>query len=75
MNKNPLIRAIRQLGTQRELAEALRAIIPGSRLQQAHISNWLRRNKVLPPQYAVPIEKATKGAVKRHEWAPDCYAE
>jgi len=75
MNKEPLVKAIAELGSQKALAEAIREMIPGSRVKQGHIGNWLRKNKVLPPQYAAVIEKITSKKVLRNEWAPICYVE
>lgn len=61
-----LKRAVEIAGGQTALARALG-------VQQAHVWNWLNRDKVLPAEYAIPIERATGGAVTRHELRPDLY--
>jgi DNA-binding transcriptional regulator YdaS (Cro superfamily) len=61
-----LRRAVEIAGGQTALAHALG-------VQQAHVWNWLNRNKRLPAEYVIPVERATKGKVKRHELRPDIY--
>jgi DNA-binding transcriptional regulator YdaS (Cro superfamily) len=73
--KDALTRAIRCAGSQTALAAEIRKHMPGSRVRQGHIGNWLRKNKVLPPQYAPVIEKITRKQVMRSEWAPNCYID
>jgi hypothetical protein len=75
MNKDALNKAIQHAGSQTALATEIRKHLPGSRVRQGHIGNWLRKNKVLPPQYAPIIEKITRKKVLRSEWAPDCYID
>lgn len=38
------------------------------------VSNWKARGKV-PAEKCVPIERATNGAVTRHELRPDVFGE
>lgn len=63
-----LKRAVEIAGGQTALAKALG-------VQQAHVWNWLNRDKVLPGEYAIPIERATGGQVTRQELRPDLYPD
>jgi DNA-binding transcriptional regulator YdaS (Cro superfamily) len=40
---------------------------------QGHVWNWLNRDRQIPAEYVIPIEKAVNGAVTRHELRPDIY--
>ena len=63
-----LKRAVEIAGGQTALAKALG-------VQQAHVWNWLNRDSALPAEYVIPIERATKGRVSRHELRPDIYPD
>jgi len=71
MEKNYLQRAILLCGGQAKLARLL-----GENVKQAHIWNWLHRDRAgVPGQYVIPIETATKGQVTRYELRPDIFGE
>jgi DNA-binding transcriptional regulator YdaS (Cro superfamily) len=40
---------------------------------QKHVWNWMNRDKRVPAEYVLDIEKATNGQVSRHELRPDIY--
>lgn len=61
-----LEKAIRVVGGQTELAKRL-----GKR--QGHVWAWLNRDKKVPAEMVLPIERATAGEVTRHELRPDLY--
>ncbi len=42
-------------------------------VDQSNVSQWKRRG--VPAVWARPIEKATKGKVKRHELRPDVFGK
>lgn len=58
--------AVNIVGTQTELARIIG-------VNQSHISNWIHRDKKVPPDYCIPIEKAVGGKVTRHELNPKIY--
>jgi DNA-binding transcriptional regulator YdaS (Cro superfamily) len=66
MSTSALKKAITLTGGQSALARAIG-------LRQCHIYNWLNRNKKVPAEHVLKIEKATKGAVTRHQLRPDIY--
>lgn len=68
MSLNPLERAIAEVGSQAELARRIGK-------KQAHIWNWLNRDKAVPAEAVLPIEEATGGKVTRHELRPDLYPQ
>lgn len=73
MNDKTYIRsAVDLVGGQVELAKRLSEIM-GRNIRQSHIWNWLNRPGPLPAEYAIPIEKATDGRVRRGELRPDIY--
>lgn len=63
-----LERAIKHAGSQKKLAELLST-------SQARVWNWLRRDKKVPAEYAVEIERATSGAVTREQLRPDIFED
>ena len=66
---NYLQKAIDAVGSQLALAKAIGT-------SQQNVSYWMTRlDGVVPAQYAIPIEKATNGAVKRNELRPDLYPD
>jgi DNA-binding transcriptional regulator YdaS (Cro superfamily) len=62
-----LERAVEICGGQTGLARACG-------VKQAHVWNWLRRDKRVSAETAIQIEAATKGAVTREELRPDIFA-
>lgn len=68
MSIRALQRAIDHAGGQSALARKLR-------VQQKHVWNWLNRQRQVPGGRVIDIERATDGAVTRHELRPDLYPE
>lgn len=66
-NTDALERAVEIAGNQSKLAEALG-------VKQQHVWNWLNRDKKLPFERAVAIERFTKGKVTAYELRPDLYS-
>ncbi len=66
-----LQRAIDEAGSQAELARRIASDeLP---IKQQHVWNWLNRDKEVPAEAVIPIERATGGKVTRHELRPDLY--
>lgn len=63
---NLIDKAVKICGSQTALAN-----IVG--VKQQYVWNWLNKNKSVPAEYVIPIEKATKGEITRHELRPDIY--
>lgn len=61
-----LQKAIAACGSQAELARRIGK-------KQAHVWNWLNRDQSVPAEVVLSIERATDGAVTRHELRPDIY--
>lgn len=68
MQTTALEKAVELLGSQAELARKIGK-------KQAHIWNWLHRDRKVPADMAMRIEEATAGKVTRHELRPDLYPE
>lgn len=68
MHTTALEKAVELLGSQAELARKIGK-------KQAHIWNWLHRDRRVPADMAMQIELATDGKVTRHELRPDIYPE
>ena len=64
MSTEGLEAAILKAGGQTELANLLG-------IRQSHISNWKNRNKRVPAERVLDIERVT--GVSRHELRPDLY--
>jgi malate synthase len=47
----------------------------GREVSRQWIWNWLHRDKLVPAEMCIPIEKATGGTVTRYELRPDVYGE
>ena len=62
-HESALQKAIRYFGSQRALALALKTT-------STRINNWLNRDKTIPFEYAIAIEKLTNGTINRYELAP-----
>jgi len=58
-----LRKAIKLSGSQAALARALK-------VRRCRINHWLNRDKDIPFEYAIAIEKLTRGKVSRYEFAP-----
>lgn len=62
-----LSRAIEVCGSQAHLAARIG-------VKQQVISFWLTKSRLgVAAEYVIPIERATNGAVTRHELRPDIY--
>ncbi|WP_018694235.1 helix-turn-helix domain-containing protein [Algicola sagamiensis] len=61
---DPLEKAIQKVGSQTALAKVLNK-------KQGHVWNWLNRDKKVPAEMVIPIEKVS--GVSRHELRPDIY--
>lgn len=66
MSQSALEKAVEIVGSQAELARRIDK-------KQAHVWNWLNRDKEVPAEAVIPIERATEGKVTRHELRPDLY--
>lgn len=65
----PLERAVAIAGSQSALASALSN--PSRKVTQAHIWNWLNRNKGIPAEICPSIERVTAGQVTCEQLAPN----
>lgn len=72
--KTSLQKAVQISGGQVALARKLTEIM-GRTIKQQHVWTWLNETRVLPAEYAIPIEKATDGQVSRYELRPDIYPD
>ncbi len=71
-----LERAVKLAGGQTALARQLSQFMRLKKpLKQAHIYNWLYRDKTTPYRYVIPIEKLLDGKVTRHQLRPDVYPD
>jgi DNA-binding transcriptional regulator YdaS (Cro superfamily) len=74
-----LAKAVEIAGSQAELARRLREIKQNPKIKQAHVWNWLNRDKQVPADMAIPIETAVadeltkEPRVTRHDLRPDLY--
>ena len=66
MSVGPLKRAIRIVGGQAALGRACG-------VSQAHVWNWLHRERRVPAGRVLAVEIATGGRVRRDELRPDLY--
>lgn len=66
--ENALEKAVELLGSQAELARKIGK-------KQAHVWNWLHRDRRVPADMAMKIETATDGRVTRHDLRPDLYPD
>ena len=64
--KTPLERAVLAVGSQAALAKAIG-------VKPQHIWNWLNRDRRVPAEQVLPIERATSGSVSRSDLRPDLY--
>lgn len=61
---NAILRAIKVVGTQAQMAEILG-------IKQPTVSEWAKGVRPVPAYRCVQIEQATKGAVTRKDLRPD----
>lgn len=66
MHEMHLQRAIRIVGGQAALARACGC-------KQQHVWNWINRDRRVPAEFVLAIERATGGRVTRHQLRPDIY--
>lgn len=67
-----LNRAIEAVGSQKALAERV-SQFSDEPLGQSAISNWIQRQRRVPAERVIAVERAVDGAVSRHELRPDLY--
>lgn len=63
----PIQRAIKIVGTQQKLADAL------GLKSQGQVTQWVTGRRPVPPKQCIPIELATGGRVTRYELRPDVF--
>lgn len=75
MSRETLVKAVKKLGGQVALAEAICSRIPGSRVGQGHVWKWLNNCKapVPPAEYVLAISAATEWELRPHDLRPDLY--
>lgn len=75
MSKQALQKAVAIVGGQVRLAEAIRARIPGSKINQPHISGWLNSVKmeVPPAETVIAICESCGWQITPHELRDDIY--
>jgi len=69
--KEALETAVSEATSQSELARRI-AQLTSRPIRQGHVWKWIRAGRV-PPDMAIPVERATGGRVTRHELRPDLY--
>lgn len=76
-----LRRAVQIVGSQAELARRVADFKKNPRIKQAHVWNWLNRDKEVPADMVLAVEAATvdektgRPRVLRHDLRPDLYPE
>jgi DNA-binding transcriptional regulator YdaS (Cro superfamily) len=73
-----LKKAVRLAGGQTALAEKVNERVKGTGVKpitQAHVWNWLFRDKRVPGEYGIPIEDVIHGEVTRHELCPTVFGD
>lgn len=66
VNRDVLIKAAQFFGNQRKLALAIGA-------SPVLVNQWMHQSTTFRPEWAVRIEKASRGAVLREELLPDVF--
>ena len=69
--KKHLAQAVKIAGGQTALARKL-AEVTGHPYKQGHVWGWLK-DKPLPAEAVIPIERIVDGKVSRHDLRPDIY--
>lgn len=76
MRNKLLKKAVQMLGSQTNLAKKLTDLSKGhKKYTQQNVYNWLNRNKKVPAEIVLLIEKATSGEITRYQLRPDLYPE
>lgn len=70
--KESLLIAVRTVGTQKKLADLLTKEM-GHTFYQSHVNKWIHETEFIPSRVCKPIEKITKGKVKKHQLRPDLW--
>lgn len=60
-------------GNKSALANRLRELRPGTRISQAHINNWLYRDKKIPSEWIRPLSESVDWTVTPHQLSHDIY--
>lgn len=68
MGTKALQAAICAIGSQGKLAALLGK-------QQGHVGKWLHRDRKVPAEMCIAIERATGGKVTRYELRPDVFGD
>ena len=72
--KTAFLAAIALCGGQAALARAL-SVMLGARVSQQRIWNALHRDRLLPAEWCIGIERLTGGHVAREDLRPDIYGD
>lgn len=75
MSRESLQKAVELAGTQKALADGIRARIPGSKIGQGHVGGWLNSVKIeVPPADVVlAIADFLEYRMTPHDLRPDLY--
>ena len=75
MSKTSLLEAVKLAGGQVALAAGIRALIPESKVSQAHVSKWLLRQltEVPPAEYVLAICEHLDWRITPQQLRPDLY--
>lgn len=74
---DPLMRVVTALGSQTAVARVCEQA-SGRKIKQAHVWNWLFRDKRCPPEFGIPLEVETMKVgkpVSRKELCPGVFDE
>lgn len=66
MTIDALKKAIKTIGSQRRLSKNLG-------ISSQRVNHWVNRDKKVPGEFCIAIEKLTKGKVTRFELRPDIF--
>lgn len=64
--QTPISRAIEIVGSQADLARLLETT-------PSFVNQWATGKRPMPARFAIPIERATNGAVTRYDLCPDVF--
>ena len=73
-SRDSIKQAVLIAGGQSALARKLHQTT-GHHYRPGHVWLWLNRNKKIPPEVAIPIERITDGLVTRFDLLPDVFGE
>lgn len=71
-----LDRAVKLAGGQTALANKVNEIVKGTGVKpitQRHVWNWLHRDRKVPAEYAIPIEKVVDRKIYCHQLCPTVF--